>query len=178
MQSRTHRTSNASEDGNKSQSSITSPQQQQPHQGSGKPAENPWKSRQAAALFDGQERGAEASRGNTYNDQPRSYNNERRGGGGGGASERSGYNKRPDSHGNRGSYNNRDSNRGGNDRRGGSRGSASRGGAYNSQDNRPYKNYNEPRQQRQEESNDIGFANKFAGLKVDVDEVEWMLNIK
>lgn len=122
--------------------------------------ENPWKSRQAAELFNGQEAPSDSGRSNLYNSQSqRSYTDDRRG-----------YNKRPDSQsgGNRG-YNRDGGNRG--DRRGDSR------GGYRQNDNRgggrperPYKPYNEPR--ANDEVPDIGINNKFAHLQVDVDEVE------
>lgn len=150
-------TSDDSQSNNQSQNSVTSPQSVS------RQTENPWKSRQAADLFAGQERGADASRGNTYNGQANRYDD-----------RRGGYNKRPDSHqsqgGNRG-YN-RDG-RGGGDRRGGGRQNEYRGGGRNYSDKpeRVYKNYNDPKPSANDEPQDIGFVNKFAGLEVDVDEV-------
>jgi len=130
-------------------------------------SENPWKSRQSAELFNGQEASAETGRSNLYNTQTqRGYNDDRRGG----------YNKRPDSYsqtsGNRG-YNRDGGNRG--DRRGDSRGgyrqNDNRGGRnYSDKPERSYKPYNE--QKANDDVPDIGINNKFAHLQVDVDEVE------
>lgn len=156
---RTHHTSTCSDDSqHKSHNdSVSSPQES-----TSKPAENPWKSRPAADLFAGQERGANSSGSNAYNAN---------------SGQRSGYNNRPDSNQSRG-YNrdadNRGDRRGQGDRRDNrdQRGAGGGGGRYNDRptENR-YKNYNEPKA-KNNESHNIGFVNKFAGLQVDVDEVE------
>lgn len=152
-QPRTHRTSTASEDSqsnNKSQNSVNSPQQNE----ESKPAGNPWKSRQPSENSD------------SHSTQPqRNYNNDDR---------RGGYNKSrndaQNSHGsgNRGANYNRDGgNRGGD--RGGRGGRDNRGGGGSGRDysDKPYKNYNDPKNVQTNEPQDIGFVNKFAGLEVD-----------
>ncbi len=149
--------SEASED-NTSHNSITSPQR---GAGSSNPTENAWKSRQSSDLFAGQERGSQAPASSVYGSQQ---------------APRSGYGKRPEAHHGRGGgdrgYSNKDRRGGhGGDSRGGSRGG--RGGGYQERPaaDKVYKNYNDTKAYN-EEPHDIGFVNKFAGLQVDVDEVE------
>ena len=145
-----------------------------------KPTENPWKSRQAADLFNKENAEADAApvinRSYTSNSNAsgnRSYNEERR----------SGNPKRSDQPPNR-TFNSANKDRrsqpGGDrgttqrfDRGGGGGGSSSSGGAprqsfqrsYPDKPNRAYENATEL-------SKEIEYNNKFAKLQVDVDEVE------